>query len=114
MRSEVECNDKLRREADILDRIENVKRLVQMETTLFTAKGGSFWREYRMVSSKDRQAIGPSLISDLREEIQLQLLSIVAMCYGDNPDLGEPCPLLEWVDEDKFRDTWKECLTWNI
>lgn len=111
----------LRRKQDILDRIENVKRLIQMETTIMTANGAKKYANYCMVD-RDGKRLGSStdeLLDDLRDEIQLQLLSITALCYGDNPDVGEPYPMLEWVRglnehaEDKFRDAWKECLIWN-
>lgn len=117
--SKLEKKARLRREQDILDRIENVKRLIQMETTLLTEEGAD---EYSMrKSSCDGKALGRSLLSDLREEIRLQLLSIVALCNGDNPDLGEPAPMLEWnMDRefeehpsDRFHDVWEECLRWN-
>lgn len=112
----------LRREQDILDRLENVKRLIEMETTVVTAIGARQYIGYCMVN-RNGQRIGSSvddLLHDLQEEIQLQLLSIAALCYGDNPDLGEPYPMLEWRvsetdehSEDKFRDMWHECLQWN-
>lgn len=121
--SKIEINARLRQEQDILDRIENVKRLIQMETTLLTTEGAQTYTGYCHVD-RNGQRIGNNicdLLHDLRETIQLQLLSITALCYGDNPDLGEPCPMLEWHKngeyeehpEDKFRDTWKECLIWN-
>lgn len=64
---------------------------------------------------------GHQIVSELRDEIQLQLLSIVSLCYGDGPDCGEPCPMLEWSSdikgeenaEDRFRRVWEECLEWN-
>ena len=114
-------SSRLRREQDILDRLENVKRLIEMETTLVTAEGTSGWSHYCM-TGRDGKRIGDisnDLIYDLREKIQLQLLSITALCYGDNPDVGEPMPMLEWKDSsecnthDKFRDVWDECLCWN-
>lgn len=117
--SELEKKARLRQEKDVIDRIENVKRLIQMETTLLTVEGASDYGHYRYTTSKD-EVVGGWLLNDLREEIQLQLLSIVALCNGDNPDIGEPCPMLEWQKngeyeehpEDRFRDTWKECLVW--
>ena len=116
-------NDKaarLRREQDILDRLENVKRLIQMEKTLLTANGITNYSGYCLVA-RDGKKISQDLLSELRDEIQLQLLSITALCYGDNPDIGEPMPMLEWnmsiKDDrhpaDKFRDVWEECLIWN-
>lgn len=117
-------NDKksrLRREEDILERLENVKRLIQMETTLLVTEGARPWCGYCQVG-RDGQRIGltiDDLLHDLRSEIQMQLLSLVALCYGDNPDVGEPCPMLEWnqnkdfVPEDRFREVWDECLIWN-
>lgn len=114
----IEKKSRLRREQDILDRIENVKRLIQMETTLLTAEGARNWSGYCMVDHKG-QLIGSkavdNLLHDLRDTIQLQLLSIVALCYGDNPDSGEPVPTLEWTEgmEDTFRDAFKKCLNWN-
>lgn len=90
--SAIEKKSRLRREQDILDRIENVKRLIQMETTLLTAEGAGNWSGYCMVDRKG-QLIGSkavdNLLHDLRDTIQLQLLSITALCYGDNPDVGE-------------------------
>lgn len=114
----------LRREEDILDRIENVKRLIQMETTLMTAEGASHWIGYCMVDRNGKvigDEITNNLLHDLRDKIQLQLLSITALCYGANPDIGDPVPTLEWnMDfqeeghpEDVFRDTWDKCLRWN-
>lgn len=113
----IEKKSRLRREQDILDRIENVKRLIQMETTLLTADGAEPWKIYCSVD-RQGQRIGSSiddLLHDLRDTIQLQLLSIVALCYGDNPDFGEPVPTLEWTagKEDTFRDAFKKCLNWN-
>lgn len=118
--SELEKKARLRREQDILDRIDNVKRLIQMETTLLTVEGTSSYIHYKYSTSKD-EALGSWLLNDIREQIQLQLLSIVALCNGDNPDIGEPAPMLEWnMDrgfeehpEERFRDVWKECLMWN-
>ena len=105
--------------AAIIDRLDDVKRLIQMENTLLTASGIYHYRRFRL-TSQDGQQIGDDLIHSLRDEIQLQLLSIVALCYGDNPDLGEPSPMLEWVDtvdsqnaQDVFREVWKKCLIWN-
>lgn len=113
---------RLRREQDILDRIENVKRLIQMETTLLSSEGADQFINYCRVNNAG-QRIGSQwsnyLLNELRGEIQLQLLSIVALCYGDNPNVGEPMPMLEWKSnsdvntEDTFRDTWEQCLAWN-
>lgn len=113
---------RLRREQDILDRIENAKRLIQMETTLLTSEGADQFINYCLVNNKG-EAVGSrwvnGLLNQLRREIQLQLLSIVALCYGDNPNVGEPMPILEWRSdsktntEDTFRDTWDKCLQWN-
>jgi hypothetical protein len=119
----IEKKSRLRREQDILDRIENVKRLIQMETTLLTADGAETWKRYCPVDSKG-QRLGSfidDLLHDLRDTIQLQLLSITALCYGDNPDVGEPVPMLEWNTSlegeehpaDVFRDAWDKCLIWN-
>lgn len=110
-----EIESRLRREADILERIENVKRLIQTETTLLTVRGGNQFCRYKRVSNDESHISPNSLIYELREEIQLQLLSITALCYGDNPDVGEPMPMLEWETGkmDKFRDAWEECLSWN-
>lgn len=123
MRSKAEIEASLRREQDILDRIENVKRLIQMETTLITCKGAEQYIGYKNYAYKDNQAFGDELLRDLRDEIQLQLLSIVALCYGANPDVGEPTPMLEWNTSakfenrehptDRFHDVFDECLTWN-
>jgi hypothetical protein len=119
----IEKKSRLRREQDILDRIENVKRLIQMETTLLTAEGAETWKRYCFVDGKGQRigSLVEDLLHDLRDTIQLQLLSITALCYGDNPDLGEPAPMLEWNTEykgekhpaDAFRDMWGECLIWN-
>lgn len=114
---------RLRREQDILDRIENVKRLIQMETTLLVGEGCRHYGRYYF-TDRDGKRIGnvtDDLLHDLRAEIQLQLLSITALCYGDNPDVGEPVPMLEWKmrataekhPEDIFRDAWDKCLIWN-
>lgn len=123
MRSKAEIESRLRREQDILDRIENVKRLIQMEKTLLTCKGVERYIGYRDYVKKDEKAFGDELLQDLRNEIQLQLLSIVALCYGANPDVGEPMPILEWNTNakfengehpaDRFRDVFDECLYWN-
>ena len=118
----IEIRSLHRKEQDILDRIENVKRLIQMETTLLTAEGARHWSSYCMVDRKG-QMIGnrstDNLLQDVRNQIQLQLLSITALCYGNSPDVGEPAPMLEWKrgegfsPEDKFREMWEECLSWN-
>lgn len=119
--SKITVNATKRRESDILDRIENVKRLIEMENTIMMTEGAKKYAGYCQVD-RNGQKIGnctDNLLHDLRSEIQLQLLSITALCYGDNPDVGEPCPMLEWKHpdgynaEDKFRDTWEECLQWN-
>ena len=108
----------LRREQDVIDRLENVKRLIQMRTTLLTVEGAQNWRRYHLTNREGVQ-IGDDLYNDLNEEIQMQLLSIVALCYGDNPDLGEPSPMLCWKESkdfiscDRFREVWEECLEWN-
>lgn len=117
--SELEKKARLRQEQDILDRIENVKRLIQMETTLLTSEGAKEYALYK--SNSDGRALGNGLLFEIREQIQLQLLSIVALCNGANPDIGEPAPMLEWnLDgewsehpEDRFHDMWHECLRWN-
>ena len=120
----IEKKSMLRREQDILDRLENVKRLIQMETTLMTPEGAGHWRGYCWVNNKG-QIIGDkmsnNLLKELREQIQLQLLSITALCNGDNPDVGEPVPMLEWNTSnnegrhpaDVFHDVWEKCLIWN-
>lgn len=117
-------NSRLRREQDILERIENVKRLIQMETTLITAEGCRHYCGY-CFTDREGKRIGSAtndLLYNLRDEIQLQLLSITALCYGDNPDVGEPMPMLEWkmratAEEehpaDRFHEVWDECLIWN-
>lgn len=122
--SKVEEKAILRREQDILDRIENVKRLIQMETTILTAHNAKEYAAYCMVDCNGKRIgyICDNLLGNLRAEIQLELLSIVALCYGDNPDIGEPMAMLEWQKngeyedhpEDRFRDVWEECLGWNI
>jgi hypothetical protein len=119
----IEKKSRLRREQDILDRIENVKRLIQMETTLFTADEAETWKRYCLVDGKGQRigSLTEDLLHDLRDTIQLQLLSITALCYGDNPDVGEPVPMLEWNTSleveghpaDVFRDAWDKCLIWN-
>ena len=117
--SELEKKARLRREQDILDRIDNVKRLIQMKTTLLTVEGASSYIHYKYSTSKN-EALGSCLLNDLRERIQFQLLSIVALCNGDNPDLGEPAPMLAWnMDRefeehpaDRFHEMWEECLVW--
>lgn len=110
-----------RREQDIIERLDNVKRLIEMEHTVLTANGAMGFCRYCNVDREGKR-IGSSvddLLHDLRGEIQLQLLSITALCYGDNPDIGEPVPMLEWnrdndyVSEDRFRDVWEQCLIWN-
>lgn len=116
-----EVNARFRRETDILERIENVKRLIEMETTLLTSEGARQWCQY-CKTDRDGKRLGSSaddLLHNVRSEIQLQLLSIVALCYGDNPDVGEPVPMLEWkqdndfCSENRFREVWDECLLWN-
>lgn len=111
---------RLRRETDILERIENVKRLIEMETTLITGIGTRTWIGYKAVDSKGQSYAQHNLLDDLRDEIRLQLLSITALCDGDNPDLGEPYPMLEWASEvdgenasDKLWEIWQKCLHWN-
>lgn len=119
--SAIENKDRIRREQDILDRLDEVKRLVMMENTLLTTKNAKPWCHF-IRTDKDGHQIGGDLLSELRDEIQLQLLSIVALCYGDGPDCGEPCPILEWNPnikgeenaEDRFRRVWEECLEWNV
>lgn len=110
----------LRREEDILDRIENVKRLIEMETTLITSTGAGKFVSYHR-TDRDGKSYGNGVLSELRDEIQMQLLSITALCYGKNPDMGEPVPMLEWKEgsasgqhpSDRFWDVWEECLMWN-
>ena len=41
---------RLRREQDILSRLENVKRLIEMETTLMTAEGAKKYAHYYTMS----------------------------------------------------------------
>lgn len=109
---------RIQRETDILDRIDAVKRLIQMETTLLSEMSPRYWAHYRMVD-KDGNPRGTDLLTELRDTIQLQLLSIVALCYGDNPDIGEPVPMLAWKQtesscpEDDFREMMRKCLEWN-
>jgi hypothetical protein len=116
--SELTVRERRRREQMILDRLDNVRRLIEMETTLMIVDGAEYYKRY-MQTTRDGKAIGDDLLHDLRDKIQLQLLSIVALCYGDNPDLGEPDTMLAWKDnknfctEDKFRETWSKCLEWN-
>lgn len=119
--SKIEVNARLRREKDILERIENVKRLIQMETTLLTAEEARMYCTYCR-TDRDGKRLGrpgDDLLHNLRDDIQLQLLSITALCYGWSPDIGEPAPMLEWKSNeefcsaDRFRDVWEECMTWN-
>lgn len=118
--NELEMKARLRQEQDILDRIENVKRLIQMETTLLTAEGARHFVSYSM-TDRDGKRCELGLLIELRDEIEMQLLSIVALFYGKNPDIGEPAPMLEWntnIDDErhpsyKFWDVFEECLVWN-
>lgn len=124
--SNIEKKSRLRREQDILDRLENVKRLIQMETTLLTSQGCGLWHHYQH-TDRDGKACSDTLLRELREEIQMQLYSIAAICYGHVPDIGEPCPMLEWNTneyetndinlnehpEDLFHDIFNKVLTWN-
>ena len=117
---ELEMKARLRQEQDILDRIENVKRLIQMETTLLTAEGARHFVSYSR-TDRDGKRYGVGLLGELRDEIEMQLLSIIALFYGKNPDVGEPAPMLEWNTDisdgrhpsDKFWDVFEECLSWN-
>ena len=121
--TKIEQESRLRREKDILDRIDNVKRLIEMEGTLLTVDGARRFASYSMTDRNGKRLgdISDTVLNQLRDEIQLQLLSITALCYGSNPDVGEPTPMLEWnmdiKDErhpaDKFRDVFDECLRWN-
>ena len=113
---------RLRREKDILERIDNVKRLIEMETTLTTGISTRQWIGYKAVDSKGQSYTHTNLLDDVREEIRLQLLSIAALCYGDNPDIGEPYPMLEWASSvegssdhpsDILWEVWQNCLRWN-
>ena len=116
--SELSVKASFRREQDILDRLQNVTRLIQMETTLCMSESPR-WTDYTLNRESDKRICSGRLLDEVRYEIQLQLLSIVALCYGDNPDLGEPAPMLEWNStgdynpEDRFREVWEECLQWN-
>lgn len=116
--NKLEIQSELRREQDILDRLENVRRLIQMEYTLMTSDGANRFKRFCQ-TDRDGKRFGDDLLNELRDTIQLQLLSIVALCYGDNPDIGEPAPMLEWATdigcnaEDKFREVWGGCLRWN-
>ena len=111
-----------RRLQDILERIENIKRLIIMEHTLMTGIGVGHWRGYKAVDSKGQAFKHQNLLDEVREEIRLQLLSVTALCDGDNPDLGEPYPMLAWANSPKdsnehpadiLWNVWQECLTWN-
>lgn len=115
MTSRLEVNERLRREQNILDRLENVRRLIQMETTLLTATGAEYYPRFQMTDREGKAIGNKTLLEEVRDDIQLQLLSITALCYGDNPDVGEPDAMIEWKEgsEDRFRDTWEECLSWN-
>lgn len=112
------AKSRIRREQDILERLENVKRLIQMETTIETTIGGNFGGYFKVDREGKKYPGQNDLLHELRDEIQLQLLSVVALQYGDNPDIGEPAPMLEWKDnggtEDDFREMWEKCLTWNM
>lgn len=112
----IDDRDRLRREQDILDRLENVKRLIQMKTTLMTSKGAEQWRHYCWFDFHGQRIRDDYLLGEVEEEIEIQLLSIVALCRGDNPDIGEPMPMLEFNAEmyDRFFDVWDDCLHWNI
>lgn len=121
--TKIKQESRLRREKDILDRIDNVKRLIEMEGTLLTVDGARQFASYSL-TDRDGKRIGDTtntVLNQLRDEIQLQLLSITALCYGCNPDVGEPTPMLEWntdIDDerhpaDKFHDVFDECLRWN-
>lgn len=118
-----DIDSRLRRERDILDRLDNVRRLIEMETTLLTVEGARMWCNFNM-TDRHGNRIGDStddLLHELRDTIQMQLLSITALCYGDNPDVGEPFPMLEWKftegreghPADEFHDMWDKCLVWN-
>ena len=117
--SKLSVKDELRREQAILDRLQNVARLIQMETTLTVSEAPSHWGSYMLIRESDNYICSRRLLEELRSEIQLQLLSIVALCYGDNPDIGEPAAMLEWHSngdynpEDRFREVWDMCLQWN-
>lgn len=118
--SKLEQDNRLRREQDILGRIENVKRLIQMETTLLSNENNHYWSAYTL-NTRDGETISNKLLNEVRDEIQMQLLSILAMCYGKNPDMGEPVPVLEWNTDadveghpsDVFWDTFEKVLQWN-
>ena len=118
--SRIEVISRLRKEQDILERLKNVERLIQMETTLMTVEGAERYRRYKDYVRSEGRVFGQDLLTQLREEIQMQLLSITALCYGDNPDIGEPCPMLEWKSvengvhpADRFHEVWDDCLEWN-
>ena len=118
--STLEAKERLRREQNILDRLEGVKRLIQMETTLMTTEGARRFIGYSLTDREGKKVGRGNLLNEVRDEIQVQLLSLVALCYGDNPDIGEPGAMLEWggeVDgehpEDYFRRTFDACLHWN-
>lgn len=119
--SALEKASRIRREKEILERLENVRRLIEMENTILIADGAERYARYCSVNSAGQKVgtFGDELLHELRNEIQLQLLSITALCYGDNPDLGEPSPMLEWKTrndynaEDRFREVWEDCLIWN-
>ena len=112
-------NATLRREREILDRLENVRRLIEMEATITTATGAKRFCNY-MMTDRAGNKLSKILLTELRDEIQLQLLSITALCFGDNPSIGEAGAMLEWagtVDgenaSDLFHNTWEKCLQWN-
>ena len=119
--SDLEVKERLRQEQNIMDRIEGVKRLIQMETTLLTTQGARRFIGYSLTDREGKRIGSRNLLNEVREEIQLQLLSIVALCYGAHPDCGEPNAMLDWASDnvegehpaDAFRDAFEKCLKWN-
>lgn len=118
-----EVNDLLRKEQDILDRLENVKRLIQMDYTLRTVSGCEQYGSYREWHRGDEKAIGQPLIRELDDTIELQLFSIIRLCNGDGSDCGEPMPMLTWNmnyngehnkhPSDAMWALMQECFVWD-
>ena len=68
--SRPEVISRLRREQDILERLKNVERLVQMETTLMTVEGAKRYCGYKDYVRKDNQAFGENLLTSERRVYQ--------------------------------------------
>ena len=59
----METKSRLRREQDILDRLENVKRLIQMEETILTANGCRWYASYHRVDREGKKKARICLMS---------------------------------------------------